>query len=194
MRRPFVVLGDTAIPGDQQRWLEVAVARREYTAQEKAEALRLYVEVGPCEAARRIGINKGTITRWAKEAGVVTVANEKRRAGAEAAEAVAACKRAKLKVLLLNKAVDLLERMDEPHSDFKGKNVEQVTYPKAPASACASYATAVGILIDKFRLENGEVTGREEVVTVDAVDREIQRLESELNRRATADERDRAEA
>jgi transposase-like protein len=175
----------------------VEVARRVYTTEEKAEALRLYVEVGPCEAARRTGINKGTITRWAKEAGVITVANEKRRAGAEAAEAVAACTRAKLKNKLLTKALDLLGRMDEPHIDYKGAGnmgPVQVTYPKATASACASYATAVGILIDKFRLENGEVTGREEVVTVDAIDREIQRLESELVRRTVADAGDTATA
>lgn len=170
------------------------MARREYTAEEKAEALRLYVEVGPCEAARRLGMDKRLVSKWAKKTGVATVATQKNLEGVEAAEAKAAHLRGKLKGLLLEKAVDLLGRMDEPHIDFKGKDVEQVTYPKAPASACASYATAAGILIDKFRLENGEVTGREEVVTVDAVDREIQRLESELNRRATADERDRAEA
>lgn len=173
------------------------MARREYTAEQKAGALRLYVEVGPCEAARQTGIDKRLISKWAKKAGLVTVAAQKRVAGFEEAEAAAACTRAKLKRRLLEKALDLLGRMDQPHIDFKGSGnlgPVEVTYPKPTASACASYATAVGILIDKFRLENGEVTGREEVVTVDAVDREIQRLESELSRRATADQRDHAEA
>ena len=173
------------------------MARREYTAEERAEALRLYVEVGPCEAARRLGMDKRLVSKWAKKTGVATVATQKNLEGVEAAEAKAAHLRGKLKGLLLEKAVDLLGRMDEPHIDFKGGGnlgPVEVTYPKATASACQAYATAAAVLIDKFRLENGEVTGREEVVTVDAIDREIQRLESELVRRAVTDAGDRATA
>lgn len=161
---------------------------RTYTPEEKAHALEIYIAHGPCRAARETGFPKPTIRKWAKAAGLVPP-TENITAGVRAQEARIAAKRAALKELLITKALDLAHRMDEPHIDFKGVNVEEVTFPKAPAQACQQYATSIGILIDKFRLENGEVTGREEVVTVDAVDREIQRLERELAARPLIDAR-----
>ena len=163
-----------------------------YTDAEKKRALDLYVLYGPCRASRETGIHKGTITRWAKKLGLETKSLVRMAEANEAREARITSKRLQLKELLISKAVDLARRMDEPHIDFKGSGnlgPTEVEYPKAPAAACQNYATSIGILIDKFRLENGEVTGREEVVTVDAVDREIQRLEAELARRATVDAR-----
>jgi transposase-like protein len=35
-----------------------------YTAQEKREAVKLAAEMGPTEAARRLGIPSGTVTCW----------------------------------------------------------------------------------------------------------------------------------
>jgi hypothetical protein len=46
------------------------------TAEERATAVRLYEEVGPSEAARRLGRSKSTICLWAKEAGVRTRGSE----------------------------------------------------------------------------------------------------------------------
>lgn len=158
------------------------MARRSYTPEQRSRALELYVTKGCCHAARELGIPKTTIANWAKAAGLEPP-TENMTEGVKAVEARAAVKRAALKELLLDKALDLAHRMDEPHIDFKGKDVHKVTYPKAPAAACQQYATSIGILIDKFRLENGEVTGREEVVTVDAVDAAIRDLEAELERR-----------
>ena len=71
--------------------------------------------------------------------------------------------REEVRELLLVKAKDALERMDQPHIEFKGKDATQVTYPKAPASAFQSYATSAAILLDKYRLEVGEATSRAEV-------------------------------
>ena len=48
---------------------------------------------------------------------------------------MAFCPLRTMRELLLVKAKDALERMDQPHIEFKGKDATQVTYPKAPASA-----------------------------------------------------------
>lgn len=164
--------------------------KRTYSKEQKAEALAACAEWGIYRASKELGIPKSTVGRWAKESGVGTSRIEKLEAAHEASEAKIAVMRAHLKERLLARAVDLEARMDEEHIDFKSAGPAgpmEVTYPKATAQACQQYATAIGILIDKFRLESGEVTGREEVVTIDAIDKEIQRLESELARRGTID-------
>lgn len=141
------------------------MACREYTAEQKTEALRLYVEVGPRRAADTLKIPCSTIRSWAVATGTRTESRAKNYAATEAAKAKANRLRKELHARLLEKAVDLLGRMDEPHIDFKGSGPlgpSEVTFPKAPADACKFYATAVGILIDKYRLETGEVTAREE--------------------------------
>ena len=168
------------------------MAARTYTPEQRQQALELYSLFGPCRAAKDLAIPKSTIVKWAKAAGLQPP-TDNIDAAAKAREARIALKRAKLKELLITKAVDLVTRMDEPHIDFKsGGNLGpvEVKFPKAPAKACHDYAFAAAILLDKFRLENGEVTGREEVVTIDAVDREIQRLEAELDRRGALDRGD----
>ena len=92
---------------------------------------------------------------------------------------------------LLERAADLLERMDEPHVEFKGKDADQVTYPMAPAAAVQNYATSAAILIDKFRLEMGEATGRQEHWSNDYADHEARSIadtiRAELARRADAE-------
>jgi hypothetical protein len=136
---------------------------REYSADEKATALNIYVSQGLAEAWRITGIPKPTIASWARRAGFPhTDAAIKTRQATEAASARADQLRAELRVSLLEKAVDLLERMDSPHIEFKGKDSTEVTYPIAPAGAVQNYATSVGILIDKYRLEVGEATERTE--------------------------------
>jgi hypothetical protein len=154
-----------------------------YTTAEKKRALDLYVLYGPCRASRETGIPKGTITRWAIAAKLESKATQQTEAATKAQQAVNAAKRAKIMGRLLDEALYCMDAIHNPHVEFKGQGALPVTYPVAPASAVQNYATSLAIFIDKFRLENGEVTGREEVVTVDAVDRAIQQLESELARR-----------
>ena len=167
------------------------MAKRTYSPKQKAEALAACAEWGPYQASKAEGApSYATLCRWCKEAGIATLHKEKTEAAIAAREVNIAAKRAELKQLLIDKAVDLAHRMDEEHIDFKSAGPAgpmEVTYPKATAQACQQYATAIGILIDKFRLESGEVTGREEVVTIDAIDKEIQRLESERARRGAID-------
>ena len=49
----------------------------------------------------------------------------------------------------------------------------------AGARDCQALATAFGILLDKYRLENGESTSRSEHLTLDQVEQELQRILSE---------------
>lgn len=139
------------------------MARTIYSDEEKAAALDLIREVGLAEAWRRLRtIPKPTLGSWAQKAGIHSDAAAKTAVAVEAAQVRAKQLREELRVMLLEKAVDLLQRMDAEHVDFKGKDADQVTYPIAPAGAVQNYATSVGILIDKYRLEVGEATTRSE--------------------------------
>jgi len=143
---------------------------RPYSPEEKAAALDLYVEKGVCEAARLSGIDKGTISKWAKALGLASLSTWHSEAAIAAATSKAKRLRKRIQLRLLEKADDLLSRMDEEHIDYKGNSLQgpvKVVFPKAPASACQSYATAAAILIDKYRLEMGEVTGRNELTGKD---------------------------
>lgn len=139
------------------------MAPRIYSASEKAETLILYAAEGLAETTRRTGIPKPTIASWVTRAGLPhTDATAKTEAATKAATERAHRLRAELRVRLLEKAVDLLDRMDAPHVDFKGKDAGEVTYPIAPAAAVQNYAVSIGIMIDKYRLEVGEATSRSE--------------------------------
>ena len=162
------------------------MTRASYTDQQKSDALAAYVEHGPSEAARQTGIPKGTIAAWARRNHVQTTAPQKAAATAEATAAYAKERREQLKRDLLDKAVQLLQRMDEPHQEFVGVKGNEVVYSRAPAAAVKAYATSVGILIDKLRLEEGAATSREEHVNVSEVDRELERLADELRSRTSS--------
>ena len=136
--------------------------RRTYTEDEKRDALLAYVDHGPAEAARQTGISPLTISSWARRAGVHTNAVAKMKEATEALRARQDEMREELRVRMLHKALDLIDRMDAPHVEFKGKDASLVTYPVAPAGAVQNYATSIGILLDKYRLEMGEATGRTE--------------------------------
>jgi len=152
-----------------------------YTQEKKDAAVAVYESEGLAAAHKASGICKTSIARWAAAAGVVTSHGEKTQAATEARQLRVEAKRAELRETLLDKAIDMAARMNEPHIDFKGANVEEVTFPKAPAAACQHYATSIGILIDKFRLENGESTSRSEVQLDDTANAR-QRLAQQLAR------------
>lgn len=139
---------------------------REYSEAEKTHWVAKVASDGLAAAWRESGIPKPTIARWAHKAGVETYQPEKTHAATEALKAMHAQRRETLKVQLLERALDLLERMDAEHVDFKGKDADTVVYPIAPAAAVQNYAMSAAILIDKFRLEMGEATGRTETRTL----------------------------
>lgn len=132
------------------------------TADERQHAIDLAVEHGPAEAARRTGIPPGTIAAWCSRAGLATVATERTAAAVAHHAAKAHEKREQLRSKLLDKAADMLDRMDEPVTEYKGNLAREVQYPRPPAADCKNYAVAAAILIDKLRLESGEVTDRHE--------------------------------
>lgn len=138
-----------------------------YSEAEMDAAIALALSSGIAEASRQTGIARPTIFRWLRKAGLVTDHTPKTQSATIAAAARADQLRAELRGRLLEKALDLLNRMDAVHVDFKGKGPIQVEYPIAPAAAVQNYATSVGILIDKYRLEVGEATSRSESRSLD---------------------------
>lgn len=152
------------------------MARRVYSDEEKERALALYETEGPTAVFAQLGIPKSTVMSWAIANGVRTVRNERTAEAVEAARLDRAHTRELLRDEMLRRALDLLERMDDPHVDFKGKDADEVIYPRPSPSGCQAYATAAAILLDKFRLEVGEVTGRTETLSTDQLDRQIEEL------------------
>ena len=163
-----------------------------YTDDRKAEVVAVYVEEG-LPAAHRFtktddkpaGIPKTTIVRWAQAAGLdpaeVTQRNADQTKAANAARILLMeSKRVTLREALVDKALDMLARMDEPQIDYRGRHVEEVRWEKATAQACQQYATATAILIDKLRLELGEETDRIGRVPWDPeVAKQVARVEGE---------------
>lgn len=139
-----------------------------YTDEQKAEAVRLYVELGPDEAARTIGCSRRAIYGWLGMHGVQTKKPDEQRAETEARHAA---KREALREALLDAALQGAAAVDT--SDPKGYQ---------------ALAIGVGTFLDKYRLENGESTGRTEslTLTADLLESEIQRLENELGKQAPA--------
>lgn len=152
------------------------MSKRVYTPNQKARALKLYTEHGPAHASRQTGIPRATISKWASRGGVTVARNEKTRAATEAAVASRAVLRERARDLMAQRTVDLLERIEEPHLEFVGKDGRREVLEKAPGSATRDYAVSVGILIDKLRLELGEVTDRTERVSKSEFDREVAEL------------------
>jgi len=148
-----------------------------------AEVLAVYVSDGPAATAKLYEMPKSTLNSWAAKHGLSTDAGTKKATEAACAKNVEL--RAKLRTMLLEKCVDMLGRMDSPHYEYQGREGERVVYPVAGAKECQSYATALGIMLDKYRLEQGEPTERHEEVT-DA----RKRIEDEIA--AVLDEAERA--
>lgn len=147
-----------------------------YTDEQKQHAIDLYVQHGADHAAEQIGCSRQSVYNWL---GLDSVKDEKR------AEVVArhTRKREALRELLLDKAADLILRMDEPHYDYRGKDVERVDFDKATSGDVKNYATGAAILIDKYRLEMGESTARTHVEGSDDIDRSVSQLVAEMERR-----------
>ncbi len=156
------------------------MTKRIYTEDQRDEACLVYVEHGPSETQRRTGIPTSTLHDWAQQRGIRTVRNQKTAEATEAAALDARAKRVSLRCLLLDQALSALERMDEPHTEYVGR--EAVTWEKAPAHAMKNYAMTAGILIDKLRLEEGSVTARTE--QVDPQQRAMEVLDQLAARRA----------
>lgn len=130
------------------------MARRAYSDEEKAEALRIYQEHGPSAVEKQLGIPKGTVGRWAKAAQIGTVRTENVRARVEAAQLDNAERRANLVKRLYGIAetsMDLLEEPAEYQTILKAEmGVERGARPGfVPAQDKQRELTAIGIALDK---------------------------------------------
>ena len=164
-----------------------------WSDEEKQRAIKLVAEHGLAHAWRQTGVPKPTLARWADDAGVERTGTEKTRAATDALRERHANLREVVRLELLEKVADLLDRMDAPHTEFKGKDSDRVEYPIAPAGAVQNYATSVGILIDKYRLEIGEATGRTESWTNDHADHESRDIVEGIRQELAERKRQRAQ-
>lgn len=135
-----------------------------YTDEQKAEAVRLYVEVGPDEAAKQIGCSRRAIYDWLGLYSVQTKKPDERRAETEARHSA---KREALREALLDAALS-------------GASALDTTDPKG----FQALAVGVGIFLDKYRLERGEATSRTITEGADDIDRSVVQLVAEMARRS----------
>jgi transposase-like protein len=135
-----------------------------YTKADKEKAVALYLEHGAGHAAAELGCDRVTIYRWLGAHNATPVAREKNRAETEARHTA---RREALREVLADKALALACALDPADPNLR------------------NIATAMGITIDKLRLELGESTGRQEHVGLSAVDIELQRALDELTRAST---------
>src|SRR4051812_4950212 len=98
------------------------MAQRKYTDEHRAEAIRLYVDLGPAGTAHQMGIPAPTIRKWAQRAGVTGPARSKSPAATEAARSEFDKRREQLRAKMLATVDDLLDRMQEPHQEFVGQH------------------------------------------------------------------------
>lgn len=151
-----------------------------YTADQKQEALDLYQQIGARATAEQLDIPPRTVRHWATLAGLAKAREQNLEDGARMLAAVHQAKREEIRVRLMDLILDAMDRTDQKHIDYRGKDVVQVEWETAPAEAFKAYAVAIGVLIDKYRLEMGEATGRTESLTLDVIESNIQRLEARM--------------
>jgi transposase-like protein len=173
------------------------MARRTYTDTQRAEALQLYLEHGPAEAARRTGIAEGTLKSWASRNGVAPVATEQRSARVAGAQLSLADRKLQLASDLLDDAQRLrtqlfaatVERkaLVVPQGAGAGSVVEivDVELDQPHYSDQRQIMTSIAIAVDKVQILTGQATEITEHRQVDAVDDELRRLTAELGQRVT---------
>ncbi len=144
---------------------------RTYTDAEMSAALTAYVEIGPSKAAELVGIGKGTISGWAKRHELRTVRNQKTAAATAAAQADAAKDRAELDRLLI--------KLPRRLAEMVLKAIENGTIKLETAQDVKDLAIAMATILDKYRLEMGEHTGREQR-DVNISGASMEELEAEL--------------
>lgn len=139
------------------------------------QVLAYTLEHGIVEASVEYKIPRNTVWRWARKHGILETVPPKQTAAQSRL-------REEFREALLEQAMDMLERMNEPHVDYRGKDVEKVEWDKAPSADCRNYAVAAAVLIDKYRLELGESTDHAELGP-DEVTRQAKAIMDEFSAR-----------
>ncbi|TSI11959.1 hypothetical protein [Brevibacterium aurantiacum] len=149
------------------------MARRVYTDEQREEALRLYETDGPSAASKATGISKGTISGWAKSAGVRTSGTQNVREANEAQSENFKARRNRIIGDLYGLAEDTVNLLKEPsqyQTILKGAmGVEGPEMPGfIPAQDKQREITAVGIMLDKALTLESHDASTEEHTAVDA--------------------------
>lgn len=137
--------------------------RKTYSDEDRSQILEHYRLHGARPTMRKFGLSSDTLYRWRNAEGIETEAVGKERT--EAAGVARDALRVELRNKLLERAVEMLDRMGEKQTIYIGSGAtpKAVEIERPPASVCKDLALTASALIDKLRLEAGEVTGREEV-------------------------------
>ena len=148
--------------------------RPKYTQEQRDQALNLYRTEGPTAVEKQFGIPKGTVTRWAKAAGVETVSVSITRAGTEAASVYAKARRAELASMLLEDAHRLRAQLWMPARlvSFGGKdNTLAETMLDEPLFVDKkNILGAVGIAVDRaMKLEDYDRSAADGTARADSV-------------------------
>lgn len=154
-----------------------------FTAAQKAESVEIFHEQGAAAAAEHRGVSRQSIYNWVRAS--IDVEKTPDEIAAEAL--YQATLRSSIRRRLLEKVDSLLDRFDQPHYDYRGKDAKKVGWENATSGDIRSYATSIGILIDKYRLEMGEATARTYHEGSDDIDRSVSQLVEELGRRRQTD-------
>jgi hypothetical protein len=115
------------------------VAKSTYTQAQKDEALALYETDGPTAVQKHLGIPKNTVARWAKNAGIGTVRNEKTAAATESRIIDDKERRS----LVASNALSVVDRISEVISQ-RLQEPDEIPF--------RDLATVYGIFADKHKL------------------------------------------
>lgn len=140
------------------------MARTRYTAEQKAEALALYVEHGAAETARRTGLPEGTVKSWANRNGATNKKLLKTVAATEAKRRSAEERRA----VVMERLWEIADRGTE------------ITIDKLDDVDVRDLVGAWTRAIHDAQLLDGRPTERTEQISTSEVEAEIARLEREL--------------
>ena len=137
------------------------MGRTSYTAEQKAAALELYVELGAAAASERTGVPAATLRSWASRAGRQTERAGHVAAATEAAKASAEERRATLADQLLDDALQLRAGLWEhrPQLVGRGEDATVVDLPLAPRDQL-DLLRAMDVAVRNVQLLTGQDTER----------------------------------
>lgn len=175
--------------------LRVDWSRRALSEEQKWDVIRLAQKRGTSYAADMTGLDGKKIRKLAREMGTSVTAKSApmKPEVKEAIKEKQDDRRVVLKQKLLDRAHDLADRMGATYS-IVTRDGEIIEINRPPARETKDFAIALGIVVDKMRLEMGEATSKTETVQRDQVDDELQKLAMELAQKAAQDEMSRAVA
>ena len=153
-----------------------------FTKAQKAKAIATFHAEGAAAAADEAGCSRQSIYNWVRESIDTEKTPEEQAQEALYQQTLRLSNRRRI----LERVADLLDRFDRPHYDYRGKDVVRVQWDTATSGDVRAYATSIGILIDKYRLEVGEATTHTYHEGSDDIDRRVSQLVAEMDARSEA--------